>query len=178
MNPTGQIVRWESTADPLLCGIEVKGLPLRGPDAAGLTSIENPAFVLASLGSSRPADLALAISRASAAYSNARACLAVPADALAELDVPFLRERNIGVILDGVNETTPLSAVSSEVVEAIRFEPSFVARATKSGRLACVLDAMLSLAHDLGIATLGTARGPRSPSAKRFDFDYVSTRRN
>lgn len=176
MNRTSQVVRWESTADSSLCGVEVEGLALREPEAPRTLRIDNPTFVLASLGSAKPADLAAAISRASAAYGNARACMALNAGALSALDVRFLRERNIGVVLDGVDERTPLSALSSEPVEALRFEPSFIARAMKNGRLACVLDAMLSLAHDLGIATLGTSVGQGSLAAQRFAFDYVPKR--
>jgi hypothetical protein len=132
-----------------------------------------PSFVLASLGSSRPADVAKAISKASAAYGNARACMAFDAGALFAIDVAFLREKNIGIVLDSVDERTPLVAISTEAVEAIRFDPAFVARAAGDGRLACVLDAMLGLAQDLGIATLGTTAYGAS-GARRFEFDYVT----
>jgi hypothetical protein len=176
-----RIVRWESTADPSRCGLEVAGLALRKPcpeptqdRKAGTIHVGPPAFVLTALGSARPDEIALAISKASEAYGNARACLAFDAAALNALDIRFLREKNIGLVLDRVDETTPLGAVSAEPVEAVRFEPGFVARAMTDGRMACVLDAMLRLAHDLGIATLGTGAPQASRTVNRFEFDYVS----
>ena len=173
MSPERQIVRWESTTDSSLCGVEVTGAALGEPNEAG-AEFSNPTFVLASLGSAKPADVAVAISRASAAYGNARPCMALDASAFFALDARFLSERNVGLVLDHVDETTPLNAVSAELIEAVRFEPSFIRRAMKDGRLACVLDAMLRLAHDLGIATLGTSAGRMARAGERFDFDYVS----
>lgn len=170
----GTIVRWESTTDPSLCGVEVAGRALREPQDTGTSQVGKPTFVLAAVGASRPSDVAVAISRASAAYGNARPCIAFDAAALLAVDLALLRQSNISVVLDQVDEKTPLSAVSAESVEAVRFAPGFVARARADGRLACVLDAMLGLAHDLGIATLGSSAGSGSPRLQRFDFDYVS----
>ncbi len=172
----GDIVRWQSTTDPSLCGVEVAGQALKDPQEKGALHVSRPTFVLAALGASRPSDVALAVSRASAAYGNARPCMALEAGALLAIDIGLLRQRNISVVLDQVDEQTPLSAVSAESVEAIRFAPGFVARAMTDGRLACVLDAMLGLARDLGIATLGSGAGDAMREMQRFDFDYVSRR--
>jgi hypothetical protein len=174
MTADRNIVRWESTTDPSLCGVEVAGQALREPRGTGTSELLKPTFVLAALGASRPADVAVAVARASAAYGNARPCMAMQAGALLDLDMALLRQSNISVVLDEVDERTPLSAVSAESVEAVRFAPGFVARAMSDGRLACVLDAMLGLAHDLGIATLGSGAGEATPGVQRFGFDYVS----
>ncbi len=174
MTASGNIVRWESTTDPSLCGVEVAGRALREPQDKGTTQVVKPTFVLAALGASRPSDVAVAVSRASAAYGNARPCMALEAGALVAVDLALLRQSNISVVLDQVDEKTPLNAISAESVEAVRFAPAFVARAMTDGRLACVLDAMLALAHDLGIATLGSSAGDGRLGAQRFDFDYVS----
>jgi hypothetical protein len=168
------VVRWESTADPSLCGVEIAGRALRAPAPSDTSRVSNPSFVITAIGSSRPSDIATAVLNASAAYGNARACVALDAGALFAMDLGFLRENDISVVLDNVDEKTPLSAVTVERVDAVRFEPSFVARARTDGRLACVLQAMLGLAHDLGIATLGTASG-RGKRTDKFEFDYVSS---
>ena len=174
MSPAGRIVRWESTNDPFRCGLEVTSLGFKQAQESRSGPLLNPTFVLASLGSSKPADVAKAVSKASAAYGNARACMAFDAGALFAIDTAFLRAKNIGVVLDSVDERTALIAISAEPVEAVRFDPGFVARAIRDGRVACILDAMLGLAHDLGIATLGTVALQGTSAAKRFDFDYVT----
>ena len=100
--------------------------------------------------------------------------MAFEAGALFGADLAFLHDRNIGIVLDFVDERTPLATVGAEGIEALRFDPQFVGRARRDGRLACILDAMLGLAHDLGIATLASS-GPDALTPERFKFDYVST---
>ncbi|HEX2541579.1 MAG TPA: hypothetical protein VHM00_10920 [Caldimonas sp.] len=169
-----QVVRWESTVDPSLCGVELRGLEVPGRERHERLHSGKPTFVLAALGSLSPAEVAAALSKASIEFGNARACLAVDVGVLFRLDINFLRDRNIGVVLDRVDETTPLSAISEQAVEAVRFAANFVTRARSDGRFACILDAMLGLSRDLGIATLGTSPHPRRRSCERFDFDYTA----
>jgi len=56
-------------------------------------------------------------------------------------------------------------------IEAVRFDETFLRRAYVDSRSACVLAAMLGLAHDLGLATLGSV--DEANSNGEFAFDYV-----
>lgn len=113
--------------------------------------------------------MAAAICDASEFFSSARVCVAVDQQTLQCIHQAKLRTKNIGIVLDHVDASTPLSSVSAELVEAVRFEDNFVRRASTESRTSCVLEAMLKLAHDLGLATLASG----SPARSEFPFDYV-----
>ncbi len=182
MSPSTSIVRWESTADSSRCGIEIAGLVLGEVRLeveldrilGGLTAVR-PAFILAGFGPGRPREVAAAISRASDFFFNAHVCVAVDHETLLAMDPAILRNKNFGVVLDHVDASTPLSAVSAEPVEAVRFEESFVQCASTDLRLYCLLDAMLRLARDLGLATLAPTSHPGQRLRNASEFDYVST---
>ena len=95
---------------------------------------------------------AKAASAASAGVAKCRLCLAVSNQTLTGIS-PLME--NVGVILDNVDEHTPLSAFTNQAIEAVRFATKFLATAERDMRLGLVLDAMLQLTHDLGLATLG-----------------------
>jgi len=183
MNPTDSIVRWESTVDASRCGIEIAGL-FSGEIwveaeldriLGGLAAV-HPAFVLAGFDPGRPSEVAAALSRASDLHFNARVCIAVDHETLRAVDPLLLRNKNVGIVLDRVDASTPLSAISAELVEAVRFDEGFVLRASTDLRSYCVLDAMLKLARDLGLATLGQAAAQPGQHLKNEpEFDYVST---
>jgi hypothetical protein len=171
-----RVLFWESTADAARCGIEIADLPPgKGRMEAELDRIlgslgdVRPAFVLAGFQPGQPEELAAAISGASELFFHARVCVAVDEKTLQLIDSEKLCSKNLGIVLDHVDATTPLSALSAELVDAVRFEDSFVRRASTDLRSSCVIDAMLKLAHDLGIATLASG----SPSKNNFGFDYV-----
>jgi hypothetical protein len=128
-----------------------------------------PTFVLARFRSGQPKEVAAAISGASELFFNARVCVAVDEETLQLVDRAKQCNKNLGIVLDQVDANTPLSAVSAELVDAVRFKDSFVRHAATDLRSSCVIDAMLKLAHDLGLATL--ASGPLAKSDS--DFDYV-----
>ena len=59
-------------------------------------------------------------------------------------------------------------------IEAVRFEPSFVDRATRDMRISCALESMLGLARDLGLRTFGHFGTEECASVSdRYDFDYL-----
>ena len=180
MKKTTRIVRWESTADSSRCGIEVCGLEFGEgrleaelDRALGRLKGSQPAFVIAGFASSLPRDLAKAISQSRDFSSCAHVCLALDYKTLLALDPAILRDEKFGVLLDQVDASTPLSAISAEPVEALRFEGDFVQRASTDLRLSCIVDSMLKLAHDLGLATLGSTSDSERPQKSGFDFDYV-----
>jgi hypothetical protein len=171
-----RIVRWESTLDARRCGIEVTGvsagearLAAELDRALGRWGALRPAFVLAGFRAGRPNEVAAAIAGASDLFFNARVCVAVDQETLLAIDPALLCGKNLGIVLDHVNANTPLSALSAEIVDAVRFEDSFVERASTDLRSSCVIDAMLKLAHDLGLATLAST----SPAKNNWGFDYV-----
>lgn len=181
MSASTGIVRWESTTDPSRWGVEIAGHALlQDRLEAELDkhlsdgTIGQPAFVFAALDSVRPDEIAIAVSRATEFSRGARVFVALDQESLAAMDAEFLRDMHVGIVLDQVDSNTPLSAVSADLIEAVRFEESFVQRASADARMACVLDAMLGLAHDLGLATLATTATRRRPSMA-LEFDYVST---
>ena len=178
MTGTTAIVRWQSTLDPLRCGVEIAGfasnrhrLATELDNGLGKSSVERPAFVFTALGSARADEIAVAISQASDFSFGARMCVAMDQKTLSATDPIDLRNSNVGIVLDQVDADTPLSAISTDLVEAVRFDESFVRRAMVDSRSACVLAAMLGLAHDLGLATLGSVGNGLGTS--EFEFDYV-----
>lgn len=103
-----------------------------------------------------------------------RLCFALDTGALSALDVSMLRDDRAGFMLDGVDIDTPLSALVSERIEAVRFCPAFVTAAARNLRQGCALDAMLSLARDLGLCSLGDHAVPGGASLiGRGEFDYL-----
>lgn len=123
------------------------------------------------LGRAGPDDIATSISRAAGFSHATRICLAIDEDTFSAADPSALRDANVGVVLDQVDAGTPLSVLSSDLIEAVRFTEAFVERAMVDARSACVLTAMLRLAHDLGLATLAGTSDGKSPA--EFEFDYV-----
>jgi hypothetical protein len=174
------IVRWKSTNHPSRWGAEIADFDLQRhrleaelDRRLGALTPANPAFVFTALESTQPDDIATAISRASDFSSGARFCVALDQPTLAAMDAAFLRSKNVGIVLDQVDSNTPLSAIGADLIVAIRFKESFVLRSTADARSACILDAMLRLAHDLGLATLANA-APRGRPKGALKFDYVS----
>lgn len=105
---------------------------------------------------------------------RARLCLAADRRTLGALDAAAIDSDRIGLMLDGVDADTPLSELVWDRLEAVRFEARFVARAARELRLGCALDAMLGLARDMGLCTLGVDAVPDGGSVTgRAAFDYV-----
>ncbi len=105
----------------------------------------------------------------------ARVYFAVDAADLERLDLSNLDNAHAGLLLDGVESSTPLSTLARDSVEVVRFDDRFVARAMGNLRTGCVLEAMLSLVRNLGLCSLGpNSRCDSRPFPKIHQFDYVS----
>ena len=77
-------------------------------------------------------------------------------------------------MLDVNHARLPFEAVAMEGIEAVRFMPQFVHRSRSNLRESSVLEAMSSLARDLGLLTFGPAprAGVCHPRSNLL-FDYV-----
>jgi hypothetical protein len=182
MKHAARVVRWKSTADATRCGIEIAGLGLeKGRMEAELDRVlarlkgDHPAFVIAGFTAAMPGDLADAISRSCDTFSGAHVCLALNHATLLAIDPAILRNRNFGVLLDEVSAQTPLSAVICDFVEAVRFDEKFLEEASTDLRLTCVVDSILRLTRDLGLATLGSISDSGQRPTVGFEFDYGSS---
>lgn len=108
------------------------------------------------------------------ASSNTRFCFAVDQHALAGIGTSATDTERMGFMLDRVDLDTPVAALICDRIEAVRFDPRFVARAARNLREGCALEAMLGLARDLGLCTLGADVVPGGASLDgRGEFDYL-----
>ena len=109
-----------------------------------------------------------------AAGGTLRLCLAGDRASLEIADASAFDSDRVGLVLDEVDTETPLAHLIWNRIEACRFDPTFVARATHDLRLSCALESMLTLARDLGVCTFGASGEPGSASlANRAEFDYL-----
>jgi hypothetical protein len=132
------------------------------------------AFLLARLASSDHAGICAAIRAISELKSKIHISLAIDLATLERLDSTFPATESTGLVLDGVNATTPLSALILDSIEAIRFEGAFTAAASRSLRIDAALRAMLFLANDLALGTFASEAAPSSYLlSPRPTFDYV-----
>ena len=181
MSFENRVIRWESTSDSSRWGLEIAHqAPLQPRTEVGAgkrtndTAVTPPTFVFVAMHSVRPDEVADAVSQASNLAHGARIFIAIDRDILSSMDAEFLTDHRVGIVLDHVNSHTPLSAVCEELIAAVRFDDSFIQLACEDARTACILDTMLRLTHDLGLATLAS-HAVRSCSSAGFEFDYVAT---
>jgi hypothetical protein len=100
-------------------------------------------------------------------------CLATSRTPVAALDAHVRTNHNVGLLLDNVDGSTPLAELMHEAIEAIRFDPAFTKMAARHLRSECILEAMLGLARNAGLCTLGPAPDSAEPSSSDLGFDYV-----
>ena len=106
--------------------------------------------------------------------SKIHIALAIDLATLMRLDGSLPVAEGMGLVLDGVNATTPLSALILDSIEAVRFEVAFIAAASRSLRIDAALRAMLFLANDLALSTLASEAIPSSSLLSPGPvFDYV-----
>jgi|KBSMisStaDraftv2_1062788.scaffolds.fasta_scaffold26744_5 hypothetical protein len=183
MNRPYGLQRWSSIAKDAH-GAELLPAP-SSPDAlaralATLTIDETRdlAFVLVRVIGDSDAAIQEVIHGANATTIGPRLCLAVSRNALQTTDFNSVNNHRVGLMLDDVDAETPLSLIVSDSIESIRFCSDFVASASKSLRLGCVLESMLLLAHNLGLSTLGPSEAAKDdlmwPSSR---FDYTPSLR-
>jgi len=107
---------------------------------------------------------------------SSRVYFAVDAADLERLDFGAVDNSRAGLLIEGVESSTPLSVLANESVEVVRFDDRYVTQAMDHLRSACVLDAMLGLVRDLGLCSLGLDLRYQGGSLRRHpSFDYVST---
>lgn len=117
--------------------------------------------------------LAAAVDAARVAELSAHVCLAVDRATLARLDPHVRTSEGLGLLLDNVDSRTPLADVVHEAVEAIRFDLAFARKASQHLRSECILEAMLGLARNAGLCTLGPASSSDEQTSPTLEFDYV-----
>jgi hypothetical protein len=178
----GATVRvWTSPSDPAVRGFEALIEPLAPQDVAkslrdlDLTRCTNASFLLLPLAQTDQYGVERAIESALGASETLRICLTIDEKTLERVDSRQLNGDRVGLVLDRLSLTTSTGAIVHDVLEAVRFDPSFIADSLCSVRIDAALRAMLSLARSLGLATLGSAAaGQRSAKIFEYPFDYVS----
>lgn len=179
---TGAMLRvWSSSTDPTVRGVEALIQPVSPQDVAtslrcfDLCRYSGDSFFLLPLAPTDPCGVDQAIEAAQSVSSVTRICLSIDEKTLARLDSRQLTGDQVGLVLDRLSLNTSTAAVVHDAIEAVRFDPSFVADSLRSIRIDAALRAMLSLASSLGLATFGSARRcRRSAEILEYPFDYVS----
>lgn len=178
---TGQLPlrRWAPAAPNALHAVELltRGGQLGLDDAMSRLGAEagDAAFVVVPIDTCDRAAIESAVSAYFRSGGRPRLCLAGSHATLqAAGDAAIVSER-VGLLLDDITVDTPLSELIWDRLEGVRFEAGFVNRAARNLRLGCTLEAMLALARDLGLCTLGADAMPGGGSlAGRGSFDYLS----
>ncbi len=175
---TVRLRRWTPTTPGERSVIEISREPVKLEqvpqvlrDAA--SQLSGCSMVIVAVSSARAGDLRAAGRAAESLQLEPHICLAVDDATVVQLqaDLKNSSER-IGLLLDNVDADTPLSHVMREGVEAIRISPKLALEAGGHLRSACILDALLGIARDAGLCTLGPAVPSRDPSVGAT-FDYV-----
>lgn len=136
-------------------------------------------FVVMRLGSGDKAGVRSAIKAANESTLLPRLCVAVSRSTLGALDVGTLEAERVALMLDDVDAETPLADMANDAIDAVRFNSDYVERASRNLRQGCVLEAMLGLARNLGLCTLGPRIAQADEmSAAGIEFDYVPDTRS
>jgi hypothetical protein len=118
--------------------------------------------------------LSLAVESFHSTGSKVRLCFAGGSRVLSQAASVGLDSEIVGLMADDVDAETSCSELIWDRIEAARFEPSFVVRATRDMRISCALESMLGLARDLGLRTFGHFGPAECASVSdRYDFDYL-----
>jgi hypothetical protein len=171
------ILRWSSTR----AGTQIAELSAGPFDADGLTTVleriapvlDGCAMLIVRLAPVDGDGLKAAVEAAHAADLTTHICFAIDRTTLAGLDPKVRTGGRVGLLLDRVDSGTPLADVVHEAVEAIRFDSAFAVHATQHLRSECVLEAMLGLARNTGLCTLGPSLMSNAWSSLSLEFDYV-----
>ena len=173
--------RWISVARPATHGLELLGdgtspIALRSTLDAARESLHmnDAAFVLVRVASMDHLGIQAAFDVAARHSAVAHVTLAIDHWTLARIDPGLIDTGRVGLVLDDIDIDTPSSAMVHSAIEAVRFRRSFVTDATHRARVGCALEAMLGLARNLGVATMGPVGAQRS-SIQGVEFDYVQS---
>jgi hypothetical protein len=91
---------------------------------------------------------------------------------LSQVDALGLKCNSLALMLDDVDADTSWSEFLWDKLEAARFSPSFVLKATQDMRTSCALASMLGLTHELGLRSFGHLEC-RAEIPAHNDFDYL-----
>jgi hypothetical protein len=172
--------RWSSSTSVATSGFELISAPLAAADVAAALrplrarDVAGGAFLLVRLGTTDHHGVEVAVESAQE-LGLIRICLAIDQATLERVDCRLLGAKHVGLLLDDVDAETPLSAFVRDAIEAVRFRDAFVGCASGRLRLDAALRAMLGLAHDLGLGTLGPASSQTGDPTAAQMFDYVAS---
>ena len=172
-----QIVKWIPTFNSTKFGLELLGPPLRASQVCGkLRSIRvvDPtatAFMIVRLAVSAKDDLHDAVAHALSSAVMVKICFAVDHSALRHMTSDLLSHENIIFMLEISEANTPLSALTSDAISALRVAPDFAVRLSADTRGALLLEMLRNLAKEIGLASFGPwlQEGFGVP----IKFDYV-----
>ena len=172
-----QIVKWIPTFDSTRFGIELLGPPLRGADVGGrLRSIhvadpQSTAFLIVRLAVFEYDDLLVAVTQAVSVSLTVKVCFSVDHRALPLINADLLAHENVIFMLEISEENTPLSALTSDAIAALRIDPDLAGRLSSDTRGALLLEMLRNLAKEIGLASFGPwlQEGFGVP----IKFDYV-----
>jgi hypothetical protein len=172
--------RWASSCDSATTVAELfvesaSSNQLADALAATMARVRGCRMLIVRFGAVDDASLLTAWATAQQAKLPVRICFAVDRSMLTAIGSKVPSHEHVGLLLDDVDDMTPPIDVVNEAIEAIRFAPRFVAKASRHLRSECVLDALLGLARNAGLATLGPASRTSRASwlDPQIDFDYV-----
>ncbi|MEO8921579.1 MAG: hypothetical protein ABI330_01890 [Caldimonas sp.] len=162
-------------------GLELKGLRTTAEtlasvlnDVAVAIEDEEVAFVIVPHVFTQCADVTQALAIGSKSPIRARIVFPINHELLSIVRLADWDTTKAGLILNLEDQTTPLSALMSESIEAIRLDQGFADRLSGSLKGALMLQMLRDLAHESGLASLGpvfqTTNG--SPGLP-IRFDYV-----
>ena len=174
---SGALRRWTATLRSEGSVLEISRAPVKGKDVPRIlrefaSQLNGCSMVILAVDSARPGDLSAASEIAKSLELSAHVCLAIDSASLAHFQHACWSDR-VGLLLDNVDANTPLSHVMQEGIEAIRFDQTFAREAMAHLRSGCILEAILRLARNAGLCTLGPDirwSCERDPAAT---FDYV-----
>lgn len=140
------------------------------------STADQASFLVVSVNGLTPAAIDSFVASSGVSSSTPRLCLALSGDQLGTIDGVTFDPEHVGWMLDNVDAATPLAQLIDDRIEAIRFSSDFVSAAARQMRLGCALESMLSLAHELGLCTLGFDVVPSGATVTgRQEFDYIAT---
>lgn len=124
-----EIVKWIPTFDSSKSGLELLGQPLRASQVRGSirsVRISDPAttaFLIVRLAVTGNADVVEAVAQALSVSLDVKVCLAVDHTALRHISADLLTHENVIFMLDVSQAETPLSALMSDAISALRIDP-------------------------------------------------------
>ena len=175
------VTRWIPTFDSDKYGLELGGAALEASAVGdrirklGRLDPATVAFVVVRLAATDRRDIREAMSAVVSASVATRVCLSVEYPVLCDLDSACIRDERVGLLLNIGDGTTPLSALISDAIEALRIEPDYAQQLSATTRGALLLEMLRNLAHETGLASLGPSLQDGTENfGLPVRFDYVA----